>query len=573
MHPPRILATLTLVAALGPVALTGQGGISDLPLKHAGGPTTAGITAADLMTRLYIFADDSMMGRAVGTEDNIRATAYIEREVRRLGLQPAGENGSYFQDLPIATRRLDPASELRVGNTVLRAGTDFVASGSGTPNQLRNAAVVFGGMIYDTVALPRPGSWDDKVVVFTSFKPPAGFDGQAFGASEGYRRFQALVRNATVATVTGDSLPAGVVRNAMASDAIGLVRDGAGSMSLALTAGAATALLGQRPDDARRGLAGKRVTSDIRFIETPVPLGRNVVAILPGSDPTLRDEYVAIGAHNDHVGYNRNPVDHDSVWAFNRLIRPQGAENRDRPPTAEETPVLRAMIDSLRRIRPPRQDSIRNGADDDGSGSMALLEIAEDLVRNNVTPKRSILFVWHAGEERGMWGSQFYTDHPTVPRESIVAQLNVDMIGRGGPGDITGIAKGGGLLHGDARYLQVLGSRRLSTELGDIIDAVNGIRPQPLRLDYAMDAAGHPQNIYCRSDHYEYARYGIPIAFFTTGGHADYHQITDEPQYIRYDHFAEVTRFIRDVTLSVADLDHRPAIDHEVPDRSLGCRQ
>ena len=118
-----------------------------------------------------------------------------------------------------------------------------------------------------------------------------------------------------------------------------------------------------------------------------------------------------------------------------------------------------------------------------------------------------------------------------------------------------------------------MGSRRLSTELGDLIDAENGIRDRPFRLDYAMDSNGHPQNIYCRSDHYEYARYGIPIAFFTTGGHADYHQVTDEPQYIRYDHLAEITRFIHDLAVRLGNLDRRPVVDKPVPDRALGCRQ
>jgi Zn-dependent M28 family amino/carboxypeptidase len=204
---------------------------------------------------------------------------------------------------------------------------------------------------------------------------------------------------------------------------------------------------------------------------------------------------------------------------------------------------------------------------------MGLLEIAEAFSTAATKPARSILFIWHAGEEAGLWGSSHVTDHPTVSRDSIGAQLNIDMIGRGAPPDITGSTYDDRLLHGDTRYLQVVGSRRLSTELGDLIDAENGYRPLSFRLDYAMDANGHPQNIYCRSDHYMYARYGIPVAFFTTGGHADYHQVTDEPQYIRYDHTAEVVRFIAEVAERVANLDHRVVVDRPVPNPALGCRQ
>jgi Zn-dependent M28 family amino/carboxypeptidase len=160
-----------------------------------------------------------------------------------------------------------------------------------------------------------------------------------------------------------------------------------------------------------------------------------------------------------------------------------------------------------------------------------VLEIAEALASAPAKPKRSILFIWHAGEEEGLWGSEYFTDHPTVPRDSIVAELNIDMIGRGRADDV----KGGG-----PGYLQLIGSRRLSTELGDLVEAVVKTEPTSFKLDYQYDANGHPQQYYCRSDHYEYARYGIPIVFFSTGGHRDYHQVTDEPQYIDYDQLARV---------------------------------
>jgi hypothetical protein len=138
---------------------------------------------------------------------------------------------------------------------------------------------------------------------------------------------------------------------------------------------------------------------------------------------------------------------------------------------------------------------------------------------------------------------------------------------------VTGTTREGALLRGDSAYVQLVGSRRLSTELGDLAESVNAAGPAPLRFDYAMDANGHPQVIYCRSDHYEYARYGIPVIFFTTGGHADYHQVTDEPQYIDYQRLARVSRLVADLAAAVGNLDHRIRVDQAKPDPRGECRQ
>lgn len=181
-----------------------------------------------------------------------------------------------------------------------------------------------------------------------------------------------------------------------------------------------------------------------------------------------------------------------------------------------------------------------------------------------MTPKRSLLFVWHTGEEEGLYGSEYFTDNPTVPRDSIVAQLNIDMIGRG---ETTDLPTGG------PRYLQLLGSRRLSTELGDMVESANTAGNHGFTLDYTFDAQGHAEQYYCRSDHYEYARYGIPIVFMSTGGHIDYHQVTDEPQYINYPHLARVTSFLSEVAARVGDLDHRLIVDKPRPDPKAQCIQ
>jgi len=282
-------------------------------------------------------------------------------------------------------------------------------------------------------------------------------------------------------------------------------------------------------------------------MQSPAFPARNVVAMLPGSDPKLATQYVAIGAHSDHVGTARRAIDHDSVLVFNRVVRPGGAEDDDKMGNAEQFAQINAELAELRKTKPARRDSIFNGADDDGSGSMAVLEIAEAIMAMPVKPKRSTLFVWHTGEEGGLVGSAYYVRHPTVPIDSIVAQLNIDMIGRGRAEDLPG---------GGDDYLAVIGSIFDSKDLGETVAAVNKRQAKPLALDYKFDEpiswAGY-NNIYGRSDHYRYAQQGIPIAFFFTGLHGDYHQRTDEPEWIDYPHYARIANYIKDIAVEVGN--------------------
>lgn len=292
---------------------------------------------------------------------------------------------------------------------------------------------------------------------------------------------------------------------------------------------------------------------------------RNVIAVIPGSDATLRAEYVAIGAHTDHVGIARRVVDHDSIRAFNRQAWERtGRDANVRGPSAEQRASIKVDVAALRAVRPARLDSINNGADDDGSGSMALLEIAEALTTSREKPKRSVLLVWHTAEERGLVGARWYMDHPTVDRSKIVAQVNIDMIGRGSARDV----KGGG-----EDYLTVLGPKRLSSQYDQWVRDVNAKQARPFQLDYQFDADGHPQQFYCRSDHYHYARYGVPIAFFFTNIHEDYHQVTDEPQYIEYPKYTRVTQYLHDLSVFVANQSQAPVLDKPKPDPTGTCRQ
>jgi Peptidase family M28 len=556
-HTRKLLGVLALLALPATASAQENG-----PLKFTAKPTTAAITATDLMSRLYIFADDSMMGRQFGTEGNLKGTAYIANEVRKMGLRPGGDDG-YFQWVPAVKISFNPASEMMIGTTALVAGKDFSAGNTrgGIPRSFDSLQVVYGGDLSDSTTLVDPATVAGKAVVLV-----AGDFGQAT------RRLAARYSGAAAIISLGSP------RAARASYAIVDTAQRQVAATITVTPAVAGRLFGLTPGPGMAmppvGTTGQMLHfRNFGLLREPART-RNVVAILPGADATLRGEYVAIGAHNDHLGFGV-PADHDSLRTWNVLAnRIVEARTHQTPggPGRGLTPAERASIhvnvDSLHRIRPARMDSVYNGADDDGSGSVAVLEIAEAFAKSSVKPKRSIIFVWHTGEEAGLLGSQWFTDHPTVARDSIVAQLNMDMVGRGDAFDYTGPTMPGG-----PAYLQLVGSRRLSTELGDLVEAVNKTERQPLQFDYSFDANGHPERIYCRSDHYNYARYGIPITFFTTGLHMDYHQLTDEPQYIDYGHMANVAQLVHDAGLAVANLNHRVVVDKPKPDPHAACVQ
>ena len=559
MRRPHLAFTLAaLLAACG-------GSTSSVAPPAPSAATTPAITPQDLRTRISIFADDSMRGRRTGTPGNAKGNAYIATELRRLGLRPAGDSGSFLQRVPLMRFRVDSAG------ATLRAGSASLALWEYYPYQpdfhvpvrpVSGAPVVYIGGAADAASLPPRDSLKGKVVLFRSdvdggntLGAPDLSPGGSLGLIAGI-----MVTGADPLIATFDQVfrtPPLIVHDSVQ------VPPGVTQPRIIILPTASVAKLFGRPLDALKpGDATPPLAGEVKFEGTDLG-ATNVVAILEGSDPARRGEYVALGAHNDAIGIV-SPVEHDSLRAYNTVVRPRGANDTPRDPTPEEAAKIRSIIDSLRKIRPARIDSIVNGADDDGSGSMGLLEIAETMARAEHRPARSLLFVWHAGEESGLQGSRWFTDHPTVPRDSIVAQVNIDMIARGGPQD----EKLGG-----PGYIQAIGTRRLSSELGDLAEQVDKDGKYGLVFDYTYDADGHPDNFYCRSDHYMYARYGIPIAFFSTGGHRDYHQVTDEVQYLDFTKYTTVTRFVADLAGRLADLDHRPVVDKPKPDPKAPCKQ
>jgi hypothetical protein len=528
-------------------------------------PTEAAITANDLRTRLYQISHDSMQGRRIGEPGNYRVTTYIAGEFQRLGLKPAGENGTYFQTLPYGTLVYAMAkSHLSVGGAELAAKTDWVPTGSTNANgiadraELTNAPTVFAGRWGDTATALDANMVRGKVLVFTAPLPAAGGRGGGRGGRGGAANFTTTTdrraRNGGAAgalVINLDSMSVNA-RNGAFNTRPGMQpAPTADAIPAASISGAvAQRIFGMPAAQLTIGAPGQPVSAswiaDYTISATPA---RNVIAILPGSDPTRATQYVLVGAHNDHIGIAMNPADHDSLRAFNKVMRPQGANDRPGAPTAEQQRRIDSLIRHARSIRPPRLDSINNGADDDGSGTAVLLEIAEQFAAER--PARSIVFISHQGEEGGLLGSRWFTEHPTIPLDSVVAAHNMDMVGKGRVTDVK---------FGGPASIQTLGSRRLSREFGDIIDSVNAIIPEPMAIDRSWDQPSNPLNRFCRSDQVNYVRKNVPVTYFSLGYAADYHQVTDEPQYIDYDHSARLGRFVHRIMLAIADRKDRPAI-------------
>ena len=564
------MRVLPLLALLLPAVAGAQLNRYGNPSRMRPAPTTSAITVRDLQIRLYQFADDSMHGRQVGRVGNRKGTDYIVAELKKLGIAPAGDNGTYFQVLPYHLRSFTANSRIAANGNPLEWNRDWVAiPGARAPRPISGVEVVFGGVAGDTARQVTAAQAAGKFVVLLPGTPPPATAGRPqFGAAPNTR----LAGAVAIATVDLDGLtmaqrqklnqpdvatqsgggrgrPGGA---APAGDSLAMLRAQleqlAPQAALRITRAAAAALFGGQPvENLRPGTVGGTVNASLDYVELPSDYARNVVAVIPGSDPALRGQYVAIGAHNDHVGFN-TPVDKDSLKAFNDVRNRMLLANQMVALRPEQLASIRVNMDSIRRAHPvARIDSINNGADDDGSGSMALLEIAESIQAARVKPKRSTLFVWHTGEEAGLVGSAYFTRHPTVPMDSIVAQVNIDMIGRGRDGDIPG---------GGEDYLGVVGSFFDSKDLGETVAAVNQKNTRPFQLDYRYDSTltwtGY-NNIYGRSDHYNYALQGVPIAFFFTGLHGDYHQRTDEAQFIDYPHSARLTTYIHDLATTLGN--------------------
>jgi len=267
--------------------------------------------------------------------------------------------------------------------------------------------------------------------------------------------------------------------------------------------GTATKSFDLRPD--------KRINLNLALKQETV-MTQNVAALWEGNDPVLKNEMVAVGAHYDHVGSKCGLVSGDVIC---------------------------------------------NGADDDGSGTTGVLAIAEALAKSSKRPKRSILFVWHAGEEKGLLGSEYFTRYPTVPLDKVIAQLNIDMIGRSRKANDSNPKNK--VLSGE-NEIYVIGSKMMSTELGNLAESVNKSFLN-LNYNFKFDDPKDPNRFFFRSDHFHYTSKGIPIFFWFNGEHEDYHRPDDEPGKIDYQRMEKITKTIFLTMWELADLKSRPIVD------------
>ncbi|WP_309670414.1 M28 family peptidase [Gemmatimonas sp.] len=567
------------------------------PRTWAPRPTVSAITANDLRTRLYQFADDSMQGRRIGEKGNFKGTEYIASEFKRVGLKPAGDSGTYFQTLPFGPTQFDSsASALRVGGAALAPKRDWIPTaptaqnGFGGKAELNGVPAVFAGTWGDTAVMLDPETFKGKVAVFLA-APGAGASGGVRGPVSFVSCADVPNKFGVNAILAADKVAASTPARAAAPAAAAGARDtrarragavavlviGLDDMTPATVNAAFEGRNGMRPTaavnaDAPAGATISRKTAEQLFgkpiseitvgtVGQPITASwnqtwrpaayaaRNVIAVLPGSDPTLKEEYVLVGAHNDHVGINTTVVDHDSLRAMNFVTRRQGANDPTCIPTAEQQVKINALIAKARAARPARKDSIMNGADDDGSGSMVLLELAEKFAKEK--PARSVIFVSHQGEEGGLLGSRWFVDNPTIPIEKVVAAHNMDMVGKGRVDQVK---------FGGPNSVQMLGARRLSRDFGDIIDSVNANSPEPMAIDKSWDIPANPLNRFCRSDQVNYVRKNIPVVYMSLGYGPDYHMQSDEARYIDYDHAARLGRFVHDVMTAVANRKEKPEI-------------
>jgi len=561
-------------------------------LTAAGGGLSS-IKSADLKEWLSYIASDELQGRAVYTTGIGLAAAYIQDHLMAWGVKPAGDDGRFLQSVRVlGVKATSHASVIVDVNGEARTFADgagivfprnmgekrrltidrveFVGYGLDAPaanhmdyrgKDVKNAAVIWlgsngpkgvDGAAYRRVLAGRNRYATEQMGAAASVGQAVGGAGRGgrAGAGAGAGRGDAPAPDETAGGARGDAGRAGAPggfggRGAPipAADFTTVQRlDTPIPPNVTATDAFFEFLFSRAPakyDELKRkasaqeplpsfALEGVKLTfnidADYQIVRTQ--LAQNVVAAIEGTDPQLKNTYVAFGAHYDHVGYAEGEV----VGT--------GSEAR--------------RLGARGRVTAGREgDRIWNGADDDGSGTVGLMALARAFAQGP-RPKRSLLFVWHTGEETGLLGSRYYADYPTIPIERIVAQLNIDMIGRNRDDKAS-----------EANTVYVVGSDRISTELHEINRAANGALPKPLTLNYEFNDPSDTEQLYFRSDHYSYAAKGVPIIFFTTGLHPDYHANTDEVSKIEFDKLAHVTQLVYETAWRVANLDHAPARDNK----------
>lgn len=506
----RPVLALLAVAGLtaGPLAAQSAPRVpSDAAVRRA----VETITEADIRRLVGLLADDSMRGRDTPSPELEKAAAFLAGEFRRAGLRPLGSAGSFIQRYQIRQVQLDTTSQLRLtrqgASRRLRVGRQIGWLGGRLPHTAFTApAVLLVGMPADT-ARPFGDLSLRGAVVLHAGVGPQGFGGLR-SIDRLWRRAAAEGARAWIELVDAQSRQARLLLRQTGTRRLSLVPDSGAEAETtamppvfaALNNSALAVLRGAGVDvNALRGTArpgavalpGVTVTVDARLAVLGRRSAPNVVGILDGSDPGLTNEYLLVSAHMDHVGVGR-PVGGDSIY---------------------------------------------NGADDNASGTAALVELAEAFAALEPRPRRSLVFLAVSGEEKGLWGSSFHAEHPAIPLERTVADINIDMIARNWRDSIA-----------------VVG--REYSSLGETADRVTREHPE---LGMRLVGDAWPREMFFfRSDQISFARRGVPALYFHSGVHPDYHRPSDTVERIDADKAARVVRMIFHLGLDVANTTQRP---------------
>ncbi|MFN4033014.1 MAG: M28 family peptidase [Fimbriimonadales bacterium] len=488
------------------------------------------INPTDLRAHLDFIASDALEGRDTPSRGLEIAGRYIVSHLQRWGVKPGGENGTYFQPLNFRIDAINAGeTHIQIGELKFEYGVDFVARpvalnaraplvyvGNGWSNPDKGIDPYAGLEIQGTVLVVQAGYPREVVQDFDNasalgWRSPEQ-NAQEKGAlaivridpsdMERIDRLERVwgVRRTVERLQPAPTLPTIVASARLLETLFAGERVSASELIQRASSGEPAPAFELSPD--------KRIAVNIS-VRTQRETAHTVIGIIEGSDPALQREYVSLGAHLDHVGVSS---------------RGEGT-NR-----------------------------IYNGADDNGSGSVALLEIAEAFA-TGARPKRSILLLWYAGEEKGLLGSRLFVERPTVPLENIIVNINLDMVGR---------SKGAGDAHPHNRNLSganevyVIGPNVASPDIGEVLNRVN---EQYLRMELnpAYDSLQHPEQLFFRSDHYSFVSKGIPGIFFFSGLHEDYHQVTDTVEKIDFEKMARVARTVFGLAWELADAPERPA--------------
>ncbi len=474
------------------------------------------ITEDELKEHLYTYASDEFEGRETGKEGQKKAIAYIKKGYESLGISAAQSNGEYFQKVPLEMAKL-PSGAMTIADTSFNIGEGFL-NFTGSKGAYEEVIYVGYGIETDSYSDYEGLDVQGKLLLMKSGEPMKADGTYLLTGTQEPSKWsnvsEAIGKRSEVAGAKGAKGilyvdPENYIRyrryfNYMKTNQKGRMnlvsRDKSPDMLL-ITEDIAKRIYPQYQNTTNASTIPVSITLDIESQNEQVD-SENVIAYIPGGE--LPDEYVVISSHLDHIGVNGD-------------------------------------------------GAINNGADDDGSGTVAMLEIAEAFqmaVEAGMRPKRSIVFLHVTGEEKGLLGSRYYTDFdPVFPLEETVANLNIDMIGRIDP-----------KREGDRNYIYLIGSDKLSTELHELSEAVNA-KYTNLELDYTYNDENDPNRFYYRSDHYNFAKNNIPIIFYFNGTHADYHRPGDTPDKINYDLLRNRSQLIFYTAWEIANKEQRLVVD------------